>query len=133
MNKIYQIIGVFLSTKIMFWAYPDSKRFLKGTIICILSIGLFIYIQSEYISWSQVTGNKNFVGTSYIFKNIAILISIITLFFYLKKPPEKIYPKIKVKGEEKIYTKKNKEDYFDKFRKKEKLKTKAEKLLERDD
>jgi len=61
------------------------------------------------------------------------LISIIFLFFYLKKPVEREYPKIKVKGEEKIYTKKNNEDYFDKFRKKDKLKTKAEKLLERDD
>ena len=115
------------------WAYPDSKRFFKGFLTCLIFIVLSFYIHSEYISWSKVSGNENFIGTSYILKNFIILISIILLFFYLKKPVEKEYLKIKVKGEEKIYTKKNKEDYFDKFRKKDELKTKAEKLLERDD
>ena len=117
----------------MMWAYPDSKRFFKGFLTFLIFIVLSFYIHSEYISWSKVSGNENFIGTSYILKNFIILISIILLFFYLKKPVEKEYPKIKVKGEEKIYTKKNKEDYFDKFRKKDELKTKAEKLLERDD
>lgn len=117
----------------MLWAYPDSKRFFKGFLVCFIFIVLSIYIHSEYISWSQSSGNENFIGTSYILKNFSILITIIFLFFYLKKPVKKEYPKIKVKDEERIYTKKNKEDYFDKFREKDELKTKAEKLLERDD
>ena len=51
---------------------------------------------------------------------------------FLFKPPIKKNNKVKIKGEEKIYTKNKKEDYFDKFRNKDKLKTKAERLLERD-
>ena len=53
------------------------------------------------------------------------------LFFYIRKPTKKVYPK--VKGEEKIYTKNTNEDYFDKFRNKDKLKTKAERILEKDE
>ena len=52
-------------------------------------------------------------------------------FVLIKTPWKKDYAK--VKGEEKIYTKYNNEDYFDKFRKKDKLKTKAERILEKDD
>ena len=58
-------------------------------------------------------------------------ISLITLFIYLKKTKKKVYPK--VKGEEKIYTKNADEDYFDKFRNKEKLRTKGEQILEKND
>ena len=43
---------------------------------------------------------------------------------------KKVYKKIH--GEEKNYTKKSGEDYFDKFRNTKKLKTKAEKILEKD-
>ena len=53
------------------------------------------------------------------------------MFIYLKKTKKKVYPK--VKGEEKIYTKNVNEDYFDKFRDKEKLRTKAEQILEKDE
>ena len=41
-----------------------------------------------------------------------------------------MYPK--VKGEEKSTQKNSNEDYFDKFRNKDKLKTKAERILEKD-
>ena len=132
MNKLYQVIGLFLSTKIMFWAYPDSKRFIKGIIIGTLLIILTIYFHNEYINWAEITDNKSFIGTSYIIKNLIILFLIVVLFLYLKKPPIKKNNKVKIKGEEKIYTKNKKEDYFDKFRNKDKLKTKAERLLERD-
>ena len=53
------------------------------------------------------------------------------MFIYLKKTKKKVYPK--VKGEEKISTKNANEDYFDKFRDKEKLRTKAEQILEKDE
>ena len=58
--------------------------------------------------------------------------SFINYFIHLfKKTKKKVYAK--VKGEEKIYTKKADEDYFDKFRNKEKLRTKAEQILEKDE
>ena len=59
-------------------------------------------------------------------------LNFINYFVHLfKKTKKKVYPK--VKGEEKIYTKNTNEDYFDKFRNKEKLRTKAEQILEKDE
>ena len=130
-KKLNQIIGLLLATKLMTWAIPDSKRFIKGILITSLIILLSIYFQSEFLSWSEISGNTKFISTSYILKNLIILVSLVVLFFYLKTPGKKVYAK--VKGEEKIYTKNNKEDYFDKFRNKDKLKSKAQQILEKDD
>ena len=114
----------------MMWAVPDTKRFIKGILIAIIIVLLTIYFHNEYLNWSEISGNSKLISTSYIVKNIIILITIICLFFYLKQPMKKVYKKIP--GEEKIYTKKSGEDYFDKFRNTKKLKTKAEKILEKD-
>jgi len=130
-KKLNQIVGLLLATKLMTWAIPDSKRFIKGILITSLIILLSIYFQSEFLSWSEISGNTKFLSTSYIIKNLIILISLVVLFVYLKTPGKKVYAK--VKGEEKIYTKNNKEDYFDKFRNKDKLKSKAQQILEKDD
>ena len=43
-----------------------------------------------------------------------------------------IFRLLKKKNYKKIYTKNTNEEYFDKFRNKEKLKTKAEQILEKD-
>lgn len=115
----------------MAWAVPDSKRFIKGILITTLIVLLCLYFHSEFLNWSEISGNIKYISTSYILKNLIILVSLVVLFFYLKTPGKKDYAK--VKGEEKIYTKYNNEDYFDKFRKKDKLKTKAERILEKDD
>ena len=130
-KKLNQIAGLFLATKVMAWAVPDSKRFIKGILITILIVLLCLYFHSEFLNWSEISGNTKYISTSYILKNLIILVSLVVLFFYLKTPGKKDYAK--VKGEEKIYTKNNNEDYFDKFRKKDKLKTKAERILEKDD
>ena len=90
-----------------------------------------MYFHSEFLSWSEISGNTKFLSTSYIIKNFIILVSLVVLFFYLKTPGKKVYAK--VKGEEKIYTKNNNEDYFDKFRNTDKLKSKQERILEKDD
>ena len=130
-RKLNQLVGLILTTKLMTWVVPDSKRFIKGIITTAIIILFVIYFHSEYLKWAEISGNINLVSTSYILKNLIILISLIALYFYLKKTPKKAYAK--VKGEEKIYTKNNNEDYFDKFRNKDKLKTKAEQILEKDD
>ena len=130
-KKLNQIVGFLLATKLMTWAIPDSKRFIKGILITLVIILLSIYFQNEFLSWSEISGNTKFISTSYILKNLVILVSLIVLFFYLRTPGKKVYAK--VKGEEKIYTKNNKEDYFDKFRNKDKLKSKAQQILEKDD
>ena len=114
----------------MTWAVPDTKKFIKGILITGIIILITIYLHSEYLSWSEISGNSKFITSSYIIKNLIIIVSLISLYLYLRKPSKKIYPK--VKGEEKIYTKNSNEDYFDKFRNKEKLKNKAEQILEKD-
>ena len=129
-RKLNQLVGLILATKLMTWAVPDTKKFIKGILITGIIILITIYLHSEYLSWSEISGNSKFITSSYIVKNLIILISLISLYLYLRKPSKKIYPK--VKGEEKIYTKNKNEDYFDKFRNKEKLKTKAEQILEKD-
>ena len=130
-KKLNQIVGLLLATKLMTWAIPDSKRFIKGILITLVIILLCIYFQSEFLSWSEISGNTKFISSSYILKNLIILVSLIVLFFHLKTPGKKVYAK--VKGEENIYTKNKKEDYFDKFRNKDKLKSKAQQILEKDD
>ncbi len=129
-KKLNQLIALALGTKLMMWAVPDTKRFIKGILIAIIIVLLTIYFHNEYLNWSEISGNSKLISTSYIVKNIIILITIICLFFYLKQPMKKVYKKIP--GEEKIYTKKSGKDYFDKFRNTKKLKTKAEKILEKD-
>ena len=130
-KKLNQIAGLFLATKVMAWAVPDSKRFIKGILITVLVVLLCLYFHSEFLSWSEISGNTKFLSTSYIIKNLIILISLVVLFLYLKTPGKKVYAK--VKGEEKIYTKTNNEDYFDKFRNKDKLRSKQERILKKDD
>ena len=129
-RKLNQLVGLILATKLMTWAVPDTKKFIKGILTTGIIILITIYLHSEYLSWSEISGNSKFITSSYIIKNLVILVSLISLYLYLRKPSKKIYPK--VKGEEKIYTKNTNEDYFDKFRNKEKLKTKAEQILEKD-
>ena len=129
-RKLNQLVGLILATKLMTWAVPDTKKFIKGILITGIIILITIYLHSEYLSWSEISGNSKFITSSYIIKNLIILVSLISLYLYLRKPSKKIYPKIK--GEDKIYTKNTNEDYFDKFRNKEKLKTKAEQILEKD-
>ena len=129
-RKLNQLVGLILATKLMTWAIPDTKKFIKGILTTGIIILITIYLHSEYLSWSEISGNSKFITSSYIIKNLIILVSLISLYLYLRKPSKKIYPK--VKGEEKIYTKNTNEDYFDKFRNKEKLKTKAEQILEKD-
>tara|TARA_B100000941_G_scaffold282231_1_gene250470 strand:+ start:172 stop:576 length:405 start_codon:yes stop_codon:yes gene_type:complete len=129
-RKLNQLVGLILATKLMTWAVPDTKKFIKGILITGIIILITIYLHSEYLSWSEISGNSKFITSSYIIKNLVILVSLISLYLYLRKPSKKIYPKIK--GEDKIYTKNTNEDYFDKFRNKEKLKTKAEQILEKD-
>ena len=44
LKKFNQIIGIILATKLMTWAMPDSKRFIKGISITAAAILLIIYL-----------------------------------------------------------------------------------------
>jgi len=131
-KKFNQIIALILGTKFMMWAIPDSKKFIKGVLVTLAVVLLTIYFHNEYLSWSEISGNSDFMSQSYLVKNLIILLSIICLYLYLKKTKIKKKVYSKVPGEENIYNRKSDEDYFDKFRNTKKLKTKAEKILEKD-
>ena len=99
-----------IGSKILFWFKPELKIVVRNIVICEVFILITIYIHSEYIKWSEVSGNKEFITLSFILKNGLILLSLMALLFSVKRPNFK-------------------NDRFDKFRNK-KLKSEADKKLE---
>ena len=132
LKKINTIIGSILALKIFFWAEPNSKKFVKGLFLTLIFIILVLYSHNEYLNWVDLSGDKSFLSKSFLLKNFLILLSLIILFFYLKKKEQKIEKSLKkVEGEEKIYSKETKEDYFEQFRGVKELRSKTDILLNR--
>ena len=121
MFKLIKFIGqIFYLRKFYRWVKPS----LVGFVILFLTIVLILYAHSEYISWVEISGRKIFLGYSYLLKNILIIISIIAFYIYARGQQKKS-PKV-----EKIVQEEEKYDGFDSLRKKEKLKTEYEQILE---
>ena len=121
MFKLIKFIGqIFYLRKF----YRLVKPSLVGFVILFLTIVLILYAHSEYISWVEISGRKIFLGYSYLLKNILIIISIIAFYIYARGQQKKS-PKV-----EKIVQEEEKYDGFDSLRKKEKLKTEYERILE---
>ena len=121
MFKIIKSIG---QTFLLIKFYRFIKPSLPGLGILFLAIVLILYAHSEYISWVEISGRKIFLGYSYLLKNILIIISIIAFYIYARGQQKKS-PKV-----EKIVQEEEKYDGFDALRKKEKLKTEYERILE---
>ncbi len=121
MIKLINLIGqIFYLRKFYLWVKPS----LVGFVILFLTIVLILYAHSEYISWVEISGRKVFLGYSYLLKNILIIISIIAFYIYARGQQKKS-PKV-----EKITPEEEKYDGYDDLRKKEKLKTEYERILE---
>ena len=121
MFKLIKFIGqIFYLRKF----YRLVKPSLVGFIILLLAIVFILYAHSEYISWVEISGRKIFLGYSYLVKNILIIILIIAFYIYARGQQKKS-PKV-----EKIVQEEEKYDGFDSLRKKEKLKTEYEQILE---
>ena len=121
MFKLIKFIGqIFYLRKF----YRLVKPRLVSFIILLLAIVFILYAHSEYISWVEISGRKIFLGYSYLLKNILIIISIIAFYIYARGQQKKS-PKV-----EKIVQEEEKYDGFDSLRKKEKLKTEYEQILE---
>ena len=88
-----------IATKTLFLFKPELRIVFRNIIICIIFISLTLYVHSEYINWSQISGNNQYIASSFILKNIIIIFSLILLFFSIKRS-------------------KNINDGFDKFRNK---------------
>jgi len=119
--KLIKFIGqIFYLRKFYRWVKPSLVSF----VILFLAIVFILYVHSEYISWVEISGRKIFLGYSYLLKNILIIISIIAFYIYARGQQKKS-PKV-----EKIVQEEEKYDGFDSLRKKEKLKTEYERILE---
>ena len=111
---------------------------LRNIILCALFIILILYIHFEFIGWSEISGNNQYLTFSYILKNILILLSLVLLFFNIKRSKLKNdgFDKFRNKDLKRESDKKlgpsnnNKTEiddaYFDKFRNKKKLRTTQE-------
>ncbi len=121
MFKLIKFIGqIFYLRKF----YHLVKPSLVGFVILLLAIIFILYAHSEYISWIEISGRKIFLGYSYLLKNILIIILIIAFYIYARGQQKKS-PKV-----EKTVQEEEKYDGFDSLRKKEKLKTEYERILE---
>ena len=121
MFKFIKSLG---QTLLLIKFYNFIKPSLPGLGILFLAIVLILYAHSEYISWVEISGRKIFLGYSYLLKNILIIISIIAFYIYARGQQKKS-PKV-----EKITPEEEKYDGYDDLRKKEKLKTEYERILE---
>jgi hypothetical protein len=117
--------GVFL--RLFIWLKPR----LKSLLITIAIVAITWLMHGEFLSYAQHSGNAGFLGVSFIIKWI---ITIMTVFGYL------IYQTKQVKREEFSIESKNKQhdtrsgnDGFDFLRKKEKLESRADKIIIQDE
>lgn len=128
-----------IGAKILFFLKPELKIVARNIVIFAIFILLTIYIHSEFINWSEISGNNKFITLSFILKNILFLISFIFLLFSIKKSKFKNdgFDKFRDKEIKKYSDKKLKSNpnlqnseiddaYFDKFRGKKKLRTTQE-------
>jgi len=83
---LFKLISTILTFKIFFWVEPDAKKFLKGVSLTILFIILVSYIHAEYLSWSELSGDKTYLSISFIVKNFTIFLS----FLLAKKTKSKV-------------------------------------------
>ena len=115
------IIKLLVATSIYRWAKPKFK-----SLVILLSIVLLtLYLHSEYLDWSDRTNNEKYIGLSYIIKNLLLFLSI---GFYL------LLLRIQyLKSTEEIIQEKQIGDGFDKFRNKDKLKTKSQQIFDNKD
>ena len=111
-----------LLLKIYFWLKPR----LFNLSVLIFTIIIISYVHDEYISWIEISEKKIFLGYSYIFKNILILLSIL-IYFLVTKNMTKNQIEINEKFESINI---NRKETFVHLKKKGKLKTEYERILE---
>lgn len=104
-----RLFFAFIATKILFIFKPALKVIFKNILISSIIIIIIIYSHNEFLNWSTTSGNIEFLKLSFIFKNVLIFLTLLILFFNIKKS-------------------KLKNDGFDRFRNKKLRTTKEIKL-----
>ena len=142
MKALFGIIGTYL----LFWVRPDLKYVFKIIAIGAGSIVFILYLHKEYLNWSGLTTNSEYLGWSFVVKNVLIFITIFIVFFFIKKKKvnkkydgfdrfreeTSIAPiKKNFSVTENIIQTEIEDSYFDQFRNKKKLRTTSEVKLEK--
>ena len=111
------IIKLLVATSVYRWAKPKFK----SLVVLISVVLLTIYLHNEYLEWSDRTNNEKYIGLSYIIKNLLLFLSIGVYLLLLRIQH--------LKSTEEITQEKQIGDGFDKFRNKDKLISKSERIL----
>ena len=111
------IIKLLVATSVYRWAKPKFK----SLVVLISIVLLTIYLHNEYLEWSDRTNNEKYIGLSYIIKNLLLFLSIGVYLLLLRIQH--------LKSTEEITQEKQIGDGFDKFRNKDKLISKSERIL----
>ena len=111
------IIKLLVATSVYRWAKPKFK----SLVILISVVLLTLYLHNEYLEWSDRTNNEKYIGLSYIIKNLLLFLSIGVYLLLLRIQH--------LKSTEEIIQEKQIGDGFDKFRNKDKLISKSERIL----
>jgi len=112
------IIKLLVATSVYRWAKPKFK----SLVVLISVVLLTIYLHNEYLEWSDRTNNEKYIGLSYIIKNLLLFLSIGFYVLLLRIQH--------LKSTEEIVQEKQIGDGFDKFRNKDKLKSKRDRILD---
>jgi|TARA_Y100000310_G_scaffold237303_1_gene240588 predicted membrane protein len=78
------LLNQFLLGRLWLWLKPK----LHGLLTFALVIFFIFYIHGEYLSYVEFSSDDRFIGTSFILKNVLMLIAIIvylTFVFFIKK------------------------------------------------
>ena len=119
------------------WIKPRFKSLLWTSI----SLIIVLYLHSEYVSWAIASENKEYLGFSYVVKNIIIFVLLILLLFFLTKKfnnknsdtLEYIKERERITNSADTAINQNPHDgIIEKLRNKEKLETRPEKILNKD-
>lgn len=70
-----------LFLKIYIWIKPR----LTSLVILFVSIFIISYSHNEYLKWSAISGEKLFLGYSFVLKNTLIILSVLFYFLFTRK------------------------------------------------
>ena len=113
------LFRLFVATSLYRWLKPK----LKNLIVLVFVVVLTIYLHGEYLEWSDRANNSKYIGLSYVIKNVLLFISIGFYLLFLRIQHLRLS---ETANEQKIYG-----DGFDKYRRKVKLKSKSDQILEK--
>ena len=113
------------------WIRPRIKYLLWTSI----SLIIVFYLHNEYVSWAIASENIEYLGVSYVVKNIVIFVLVVLILFFLTKKFTNKNSEILeyLKEREKIRNSENPHhEIIEKLRNKEKLETRSEKILNKE-